>query len=442
MNEITDEPEEPPPTPDLPDRVTAATAGEVLEAMVVLARQVFAAVEDESAGWSREQLHDQIATTQQILNSIGATQVERIARFARSAEGEPWEFAPDELAPTLGWGPRKAEDSVMDALAAFDKTPGLVSAAGDGRMEPWRINLVTDELHEASWRTCERVEEDLLRGGVTHWTGGRTRSRARALVRRHEPAAARRRATKRAEQQIGVTCFPGQDHGTTQWHATLWSKDAHRAFAAVEELARQIHEDGRAGITLGQCRADAMCDLILANAHVTTDATVLVAVDTTRVPEPGDAEASPDITVPGAGVIPRQAVNAMLRDLGTTITTGIIDRATGALLGTSCRTYRPTTGLRRQLELRDRHCRFPGCTKPARWCDADHVTPWPTGPTDLTNLQLLCRHHHRAKHHGDWKVTMDAEGACHWTGRSGRVFTTKPGLTDVIADLTVLPDTA
>src|SRR5699024_4458997 len=102
--------------------------------------------------------------------------------------------------------------------------------------------------------------------------------RARAAVHRHEPAAEKKVARKRARERINVGCHPGQEPGTTDWHATLWTKDARRAYAAVEELARQMHRATTTGKTLGQCRADAMCDLILGHATVTTQATLLVPV--------------------------------------------------------------------------------------------------------------------------------------------------------------------
>lgn len=37
--------------------------------------------------------------------------------------------------------------------------------------------------------------------------------------------------------------------------------------------------------------------------------------------------------------------------------------------------YRPSTALARLVRARDGHCRFPGCTTPARSCDLDHVVP-------------------------------------------------------------------
>ena len=44
--------------------------------------------------------------------------------------------------------------------------------------------------------------------------------------------------------------------------------------------------------------------------------------------------------------------------------------------------YRPSARLARLVRLRDRRCRFPGCTVAAVFCDLDHVRPWPVGPTD------------------------------------------------------------
>jgi hypothetical protein len=53
----------------------------------------------------------------------------------------------------------------------------------------------------------------------------------------------------------------------------------------------------------------------------------------------------------------------------------------------------------RHLWLRDRHCTFPGCSKPAAWTDAHHLVHWlDDGPTDVANAALLCRAHHTVVH--------------------------------------------
>jgi hypothetical protein len=64
-------------------------------------------------------------------------------------------------------------------------------------------------------------------------------------------------------------------------------------------------------------------------------------------------------------------------------------------------------GIRRALAARDRGCAFPGCDRPAAWCDGHHITHWADGgPTALTNLVLLCGHHHRTIHHHGWQTRI------------------------------------
>ncbi len=62
-------------------------------------------------------------------------------------------------------------------------------------------------------------------------------------------------------------------------------------------------------------------------------------------------------------------------------------------------------GLSRALKARDGHCRWPGCERSASMCDGHHVVHWiHGGPTDLDNLVLLCRRHHRLVHEGGWQL--------------------------------------
>ena len=65
--------------------------------------------------------------------------------------------------------------------------------------------------------------------------------------------------------------------------------------------------------------------------------------------------------------------------------------------------------IRTALIIRDRHC--PGCGRPASWADAHHLVHWiEGGPTDLSNLCLLCRRCHRLVHEGGWRLIRDPDG--------------------------------
>ena len=90
----------------------------------------------------------------------------------------------------------------------------------------------------------------------------------------------------------------------------------------------------------------------------------------------------------------------------------------------------PPPWMRELVILRDGHCVFPGCTRDARGCDLDHITPYDeNGPPDQTrpdNLACLCRRHHRAKTLGLWRYTRTPDGHYLWHGPDGAAYLVTP----------------
>ena len=89
---------------------------------------------------------------------------------------------------------------------------------------------------------------------------------------------------------------------------------------------------------------------------------------------------------------------------------------------------------RTALAVRDGGCVFPDCPRPLAWCDAHHLRHWlHGGPTDLANLALLCRAHHRAVHEGGWQLTTrsrwPADRHATVSATSQRPATSQPRLT-------------
>jgi Domain of unknown function (DUF222)/HNH endonuclease len=76
------------------------------------------------------------------------------------------------------------------------------------------------------------------------------------------------------------------------------------------------------------------------------------------------------------------------------------------------RTSRVVTPAQRSaLAVRDGGCAFPDCDRPLAWCEGHHLIHWlDGGPTDLANLALLCRSHHRAVHEGGWQLARGPDG--------------------------------
>ncbi len=94
--------------------------------------------------------------------------------------------------------------------------------------------------------------------------------------------------------------------------------------------------------------------------------------------------------------------------------------------------YRPSAELRRTLEARDQHCRFPGCMRRLDHCDIDHTRAAATGgETSLGNLAHLCRRDHTLKHFeflggSGWKPRQRVGGIVEWTSPIGRSYSSRP----------------
>lgn len=131
----------------------------------------------------------------------------------------------------------------------------------------------------------------------------------------------------------------------------------------------------------------------------------------------GDSAAGPPVEI----VVHVQADTGCLDD-GTPLPPTTVDRlacdaavvevvedSRGNILDVGHRRRTIPTLLRRALRLRDRGCRFPGCTN--RRVDGHHVVPWAAGgATTLANLCSLCRRHHTAVHEQGFRLERAAAG--------------------------------
>jgi Domain of unknown function (DUF222)/HNH endonuclease len=106
----------------------------------------------------------------------------------------------------------------------------------------------------------------------------------------------------------------------------------------------------------------------------------------------------------------------------------------GQVIGSGRETRTISRRLRRALEHRDHCCVVPGCGA-TRGLHAHHIQHWEDGgPTELSNLVLLCPFHHRLLHSGGITVTgpadhltvTDASGRPLESGSLARPPTTPP----------------
>jgi hypothetical protein len=176
--------------------------------------------------------------------------------------------------------------------------------------------------------------------------------------------------------------------------------------SALEPLARKSGKDD------DRCRERRLADAIVELAqHAMDQATprqrphmnVTVTLGTLyRIP--GSAAAEMEHGLPISG----QSVNRIACDCS--ITRHIFDSGSVLIeLGREKRVISPK--MRKALEVRDKHCRWPGCTRPGTWCEGHHIIPWMHGgPTDLSNVLLLCTRHHWQVHEGRWHLFVYGDG--------------------------------
>lgn len=117
---------------------------------------------------------------------------------------------------------------------------------------------------------------------------------------------------------------------------------------------------------------------------------------------------APGGVLEGAGPIAGATVQRIACDSGVT---RVILGSDSAVLDMG-RTHRlPGLKTRRALRARDGGCAWPGCDRTVSWTAAHHLVHWAQGgATELSNLVLLCHHHHRQVHEGGWQLARGDGG--------------------------------
>ena len=216
-----------------------------------------------------------------------------------------------------------------------------------------------------------------------------------------EVEAKRRERELRDAQQARQLNFSDNGHGSTIIKGSLPSADAALLKAQIEALAQQLH---RSALELRdptvpqpswpQRRADALVELArrvaiqqAAPKHGGDRPHLVVLIDYEDLLGDCRGAGLADGTQLTAGQLRQYACDAGILPVVLGGPSGVLD------VGREQRLVTPD--IRRALQVRDKGCVFPGCDRPAADCDAHHIVPWAHGgETSLSNLCLLCKHHH------------------------------------------------
>jgi hypothetical protein len=283
-----------------------------------------------------------------------------------------------------------------DRIAAFERDVRLVA-------DP---DVLAEHLDTLVAAASDSVDD---RGDVVHGLTLRELSQAIRYAtqllkppRGLEDEEARMRSARSLRRSAGPA-------GMTTYHLLLDPEGASVVDAAVSALSapRTVGQDGeRDARTPATRRADALLEVIgrgVASPGATPKADraqVLVTISLESLLEQVEHAG----LTAGGEILSAAAVRRMACDAGIV---PMVLGSEGEVLdvGRTVRLFTP--GQRRALVRRDAGCSYPGCTVPADWCEAHHVTWWSRGgPTSVANGALLCQRHHTRVHTLDLTATV------------------------------------
>ena len=305
---------------------------------------------------------------------------------------------PPEIACAMLWSPGVASAMVDVAVDVVTDLPAVLAALAEGRIDLGKVREIVRATCGLELSDRREVADRAITYAGTH-TKSQLRPWLTRQVDRVDADAAERRRRK-ARKCRRVSLIPEPD-GMATLSAYLTAEEATACMNAIRAKAT----------TIAGSRAASQADVFI---HLLTGITPAQQVPIAVIMTDDGAE------IEGYGPIADAHVDDLLRRLES-------PSAIIRLAPPKCRIgYAPTVTMRRHVQIRDRHCRFPGCRRPARSCDLDHIVPWPTGATDVANLQALCRYHHRIKTHTGWRVERGPDNTTIWISPRGKRYTSRP----------------
>ena len=338
-----------------------------------------------------------------------------LARLRRHPHGTLSEYTADEIAVALSISGVAAGQRLHLALDLTEKLPATLDALEHGSIDLLRARAIVEATRPLSAEQSAAVEQRVLVRAPEQTAPQLRQSVKRAVLRIDPDGGQQRYQQRRSERRVVYT--PAEDGMAELW-AYLPAPAAAAIYETVAVTARRAAtpDDDR---TADQKRADAFVDLLLGEATTGPVAQVRVTVPAGSLLGLDDESGE----LAGYGPIPA----GMARELAADATWRrlLTDPASGVLLDHGRTTYRPPAGLADFVRARDQTCRFPGCRRAAERCELDHHHEYPHGPTSAENLDALCPHHHRLKHHSAWTGQRLRNGDYRWRTPAGFYYVTR-----------------
>src|SRR3984893_784256 len=324
----------------------------------------------------------------------------------------------EELSFALKWTMSVAEGQVSLAWVAIDCQPALYQALAEGRIDVPKARMIVDEVSLLDEEQTTAVLAEIL-PEADLYTLPSLRHRIRRLVMTIDPDLVH----KRYQRDVASRNLSVEDYGNGTSSIVGRFLPTDKVAAAMDYLNRTAIATRQAGDPAGtrfddrdkrttaQIRADVFLDL-LAGADPTIPANQGGAGAVNPAPRKGSVNLTIELETlmclndhagelagfgPVVADIARKVADRMLSEPVWRFT--ITDQ--GKIVHEDRLHYRPTPAQKSFVQARDQHCQAPGCRRPARQSDIDHITAWEDrGVTHADHLCVVCRRHHGAKHGG------------------------------------------
>jgi hypothetical protein len=323
--------------------------------------------------------------------------------------------SPGEAAARVGrardLGPRRGlSGEPLDPIV-----PIAAAAVADGEISSAHVGVIVkclDEIPPSLAYEVSPVAEGMLVEAARHEDPAQLRKTAALLLARIDPDGAeprddeieRRREFGLQKHRDGSATPTGRFTAevTAMWEAVFDSL-----------AAPQSSSDGGADTrTGGQRRHDAAAEVLQRVLRSGTlpetggvPVTVLIRTSLADLRDRSGVA----VTAGGAAI----SIGTMLDMSGEATLLSVVCSDTGGVLSYGRERRLASRGQRLALAARDGGCAFPGCDRPAAWTEVHHIKDWLYGGcTDIANMCLLCRYHHRHFAAAGWEVFIS--GALPW----------------------------
>jgi hypothetical protein len=290
----------------------------------------------------------------------------------------------------------------------LEKLPQTEAALAIGAVGYQHAVVIARAAEHVGAAAVRKNEASLLQSAQTMDPGQFT-TVAKNFEHRVDAASALAEANRAYERRYLHISEP--QNGVVRLDGVLDAEGGATLRTALQPFMKPVKDDVR---SYGQRSVDALMELCRQGSGNKRDGSgprpqliIRASVDT-LAGIPG----APAGELEGGGTVPAETVQRYACDTALSQITGRneLDHE----LNHASRTLPAPT--RRALEARDRHCVFPGCTRPVNWCDGHHLVWWTRGgATGLPNLALMCRPHHRMVHEEGWNLERTKDG--NWKAR-------------------------